>query len=179
MEHGYLKFINHSDDKESIFRDIMLTYGQDVWSYAYFLTRRYDAADDITQDVFLKVYEKLFTFRGESSFKTWLLSITRNKSINYLKSAFIRKVTLMEYVIRKGSNRSAENEFIDKQFTEDIWKYVLGLPYKLREVLILEAHYHLSFKEITALLSISEGTVKSRLFRARAKINDLLRGEEE
>ncbi len=60
---------------------------------------------------------------------------------------------------------------------EEVWNTVLGLPHKLREVLLLHAHHQLSYAEIAKLLNVSEGTVKSRLSRARAKVSQQL-GEE-
>ncbi|RXZ84326.1 sigma-70 family RNA polymerase sigma factor [Paenibacillaceae bacterium] len=148
----------------------MQTYGRDVWNLAFLLTKRHDLADDITQDVFLIVYRTIDSFRGASTLKTWLLSITRNTSLNCLKSAFIRKVTLVEWVTSRGISPSAEKKAIELIYTDDIWRAVMKLPIKFREVLILHAKYELTTKEIADVLQLSEGTAKSRLFRARKLI---------
>jgi len=152
------------------FRELMLMYGQDVWNYAYLMTKRADLADDISQDVFLKVYQNIGSFRGESSFRTWLISITRNIAINYRRSAFVRKVTLVDWIVRKETHSSAEDEAMEICLAEDIWQIVLKLPVKYREVLLLDARYDLTIKEIADVLGISQGTVKSRLSRARSKV---------
>lgn len=176
MERHYLQSLAPGYDRNQVLQDLMLEYGDDVWNFAYFLTRRSDAADDIAQDVFLSAYNGLYQFRGECSVKSWLLGITRNKSMTYLKSAFIRKVLLVEGRIPEGQSApSAETVVFDRMESRELWECVMQLPRKLREVLILDYHYDLSIREIAGLLQLSEGTVKSRSFRARKRMSDLLR----
>ncbi|GAE07801.1 sigma factor-like helix-turn-helix DNA-binding protein [Paenibacillus sp. JCM 10914] len=67
---------------------------------------------------------------------------------------------------------------MDTHAVSRIWKLVMQLPAKYREVLILESHYHLTRKEMSELLNIAEGTIKSRLHRARARMEELLKGED-
>jgi hypothetical protein len=120
VELDYLKHVSSGLDKDSVLSDLMNEYGNDVWNFAYFIVRQSKAADDISQEVFLAVYDKLYSFRGESSLKSWLLTITRNKSLKYLKSALIRKVMLVDYVMCKGSVLSSEAEAFDRQETRHI-----------------------------------------------------------
>jgi len=166
----YLRYISETTDQKAILRELMTAYGDDVWNYAFSICRRADLADDITQDVFLKVYRKLTSFRGESSVKTWLLTITRHTALDYKRSAFWRKVTLVDMVAPQGSHRSAEYEALEQMAVNEIWELVLSMPQKYREVLILFAHYQLSMKEIADILDLSVGTVKSRLHHARMNI---------
>ncbi|WP_442950369.1 sigma-70 family RNA polymerase sigma factor [Paenibacillus sp. DMB20] len=168
-----------ADHPSSILMEWMEAYGQDVWNYAYYLTKRRDAADDISQDVFLKALVSLRQFEGRSSVKTWLFAITRNLSMNYLRSSFIKKVTLIGMPAFARSERSAEMEAIGKQEISRIWQHVMSLPVKFREVLVLEFHYQLPRSETASLLGISEGTVKSRLHRARKRMEALLKGDED
>jgi len=88
MESEYLNYIQEVDSTELY--NIMTLYGDDVWRYAYALTRDHERAKDIAQEVFIRVHRKLSTFRGQSSFKTWLFSITRNAAINEMKSRLSR-----------------------------------------------------------------------------------------
>ncbi|MFF2480990.1 RNA polymerase sigma factor [Paenibacillus sp. NPDC058071] len=170
MEEQYWKHLSSMDAE--LLRELMTQFGQEVWNLAFILTKRHDLADDITQDVFFNAYRNIRTFRGESSIRTWLLSITRNTSINYLRTAFLRKVTLMEWVSDLGTSPSAETEVLDQSFTDDLWLAVMELPLKYREVLILFGKYDLSIKEIAKTLGVSDGTVRSRLSRARKKMNN-------
>lgn len=166
----YLKYVSETTDHKAILRNLMDAYGNDVWNYAFSICRNVDLSDDITQDSFLKVYRNLTTFRGEASVKTWLLTITHNTAYDYLRKAFWRKVTLVGFIQSTATSQSAENEAMEKLYANDLWKKVISLPPKYREILILHAHYQLSTKEMAAVLNISEGTVKSRLHRARLKM---------
>lgn len=175
----YLRYIAETTDQKEILRELMTAYGDDVWNYAFSISRRADLADDITQDVFLKVYRRLTSFRGDSSVKTWLLTITRNTALDYKRSAFWRKVTLVDMISPHGSHRSAEHEAMEKLSLNAIWSKVLKLSPKYREVLILFAHHQLSMKEIADMLGISVGTVKSRLHHARLNILKAKEREED
>jgi RNA polymerase sigma-70 factor, ECF subfamily len=178
VDFDYLKYLSEGHDKNQILNDLMTSFAKDVWNFAFSLTGKPELADDVTQEVFIKVLHKLETFRGQSSVKNWLLSITRNTVYDHKRSAFIRKVTLIDFISDIGSYPSAETEVIKKLATNEIWEKVLSLPLKLREVLVLTAHHHLSVQEISLLLDVSEGTVKSRLHRARKKVSKFLgRGE--
>jgi RNA polymerase sigma factor (sigma-70 family) len=166
----YLKYIGEESDRKAALSELMSCYGKDVWNFAFSMTRKWDQADDITQEVFIKAFRNLHTFRSESSVKTWLLAITRNMVLDYRKSAFLRRVTLVDAFKEQASERSAEHEVVESLAVNEMWKQVLALPYKYREVIILFAHYQLSMKEMADLLDVSEGTVKSRLFHARKKL---------
>ncbi|WP_245809632.1 MULTISPECIES: sigma-70 family RNA polymerase sigma factor [Cohnella] len=171
MELDYLKHMTGGLDRNALLDELMMTYGKDVWNYAYFLTCRKEAAEDIAQDVFVKVYQNLYTFRGESPIKPWLLAITRNTALDYLRSSWVRRVKFLPSYKEKAAHPSAENEWLHQEEHQEIWDLVMKLPRKLRESLLLFAHHQLSLKEIATLLGVSEGTVKSRLFRARAAAN--------
>jgi RNA polymerase sigma-70 factor (ECF subfamily) len=178
VDFAYLNHLSEGYEKNKILHDLMVAYGDDVWNFAFFLTRQRTLADDIRQDVFLKAYEKMETFRGQSSVINWLLTITRNVAIDYQKKAFFRKVTLIGYIKDIGTYVSAEKEYIENQDLGDTWKVVLNLPVKLREVLVLYAHHGLSLAEISTLLHISESATKVRLHRARKKVNAVFQQRE-
>ena len=81
MELDYLKQMTVMDTQT--LDKIMNLYGNDIWNYAYFLTKQQALADDIAQDVFIKAYFGIHTFRGQASLKTWLLTITRQTAFRY------------------------------------------------------------------------------------------------
>ncbi|BFT71951.1 RNA polymerase sigma factor [Paenibacillus sp. P36] len=175
----YLQFLAHGYDRDRILCDLMDKFGEDVWNFAFFITRRADVADDLSQEVFLAAYNSMYTFRGECSVKSWLLTITRNKSIHYLKGAFFRKVTLTNHFVSKDSSPPAEQVLFTRLENQKLWDTVIQLPRKYREVLILDYHYGLKHKEIAKLISVSVGTVKSRVHRAKKKMNELLALQNE
>ncbi|WP_241158267.1 RNA polymerase sigma factor [Cohnella candidum] len=176
MAHDYLKYVSHIH--AGTLQELMAEHGRDVWNYAFFLTRNRHAADDVSQDVFLQAFLHIASFRGQSSMRTWLFSIARNKAANYRKSAFIRKVTLVDFLYPVVSEKSAEEQYMNQAFTDSIWELVLKLPPKYREVLVLDARYDMPLTEISLLLGVTVGTVKSRLHRARSKMKAYL-GEAE
>ncbi|TMV17984.1 RNA polymerase sigma factor [Paenibacillus thermoaerophilus] len=149
----------------------MSAYGNDVWNYVFSLTRNPHQTDDIVQDVFLKIYRKLGSFRGDSSIKTWIFKIARNTVYDYNRSAFLRKVMLIGFVTESESCVSAEQEVMRRQASEEVWEQVMKLPVKHREALVLFAHHQMSLQEIADLLGVQVGTVKSRLYHARQKLS--------
>lgn len=181
------------ESDHQILYNLMDEYGNDVWNYAYFLTRNRDHADDISQEVFIKVYQGLHTFRGDASTKTWLFTITRNTAFSYRRSRFFKqgllggRVSSLDYSAEGSSAAklststmpSAETEVMEQQYADAIWDIIMELPDKFREVLVLSLKYDMKIKEMAELLSISEGTVKSRLSRAKQKAQKELRRLEE
>ncbi|MFX3648693.1 MAG: RNA polymerase sigma factor [Paenibacillus sp.] len=164
---------------------MMDDYGNDVWNYAYFLTKSAEQADELSQEVFIRVYSGIAQYRGECSLKTWLLTITRNTTFTYRKSRFFRsslwgETLSMEterehsgqrvMIQEKTSHPSAEMEVIRKEHVHEIWDIVLALPRKFREILLLNLKYELTTSEIAEMLKISSGTVKSRLSRGKDKV---------
>ncbi|MFC4778856.1 RNA polymerase sigma factor [Paenibacillus sp. GCM10023252] len=171
-------YIKHLRQLDSLSLDrLMSYYGQDVWNYAYMITKRRELSDDIAQDVFLQAYRHAASFRGESSAKTWLLRITRNISYNYLRSAVWRRMILTTTFQSKDSGPSAEQLYLEQEAANEVWAAVFKLPVKFREVMLLYARHQLEVKEIAAILGLSVGTVKSRLWRARARISAQLAKE--
>ena len=179
MSFEYLKYMVVGDDGINIIDSLMREYGDDVWKYAFFLTSDKNFADDVTQEVFLRCIKKINDFRGESSVKSWLFSITRSYVSDHRKSSWVSKVTLIDFFSSMVTSPSAEKVTLDQMEMDEIWKIILGIPIKLREVLVLSVHYGMTMSEMAKLLQISENTVKTRLFRARQKVNQIYseRGE--
>ncbi|EEL50291.1 MULTISPECIES: RNA polymerase sigma factor [Bacillus cereus group] len=173
MEHKVIENCNH-DEIDYVIRE----HWQDVWNYSFIITKDTHLSDDITQEVFIKVFKKWNSFRNESSVKTWLLKITRNTALNYLKSSYFKRISLVSFFRNDKEYPSAEKQFLEKETMNEVWDSVLKLPQKHREVLILDAKYELSYDEIAETLGVSIGTVKSRLHRARARVSKILAEDE-
>ncbi|WP_231574872.1 RNA polymerase sigma factor [Paenibacillus sp. FSL R7-0273] len=153
-------------------KTLMDTYGEDVWNYAFFLSRSRSAADDIAQETFIRAFKYMHAFRGEASVKTWLLRIARNRWYTYRSSSFMRLVTLQAAPFSTQAEKSAEDAYIGESLSSEIWQLVLRLPRKYREILMLQAHYDMSMEELAHTLNISLSAAKSRLRRARQKANE-------
>jgi RNA polymerase sigma-70 factor (ECF subfamily) len=177
MSSEYLKHVDSVDVSELTV--LIDEYGDDIWKYAYYLTKNREQAKDIAQEVFIKAHYKIHTFRGQSTIKTWLLTITRNISLNYLSSSYFRRVRLFGNIKSKQSTSSAETDYISQQSTADVWSIIMKLSDKLREVLVLDLEYDLTIQQSAQLLNLPEGTVKSRLHRARKEVENQLEGWEK
>lgn len=153
------------------FQALIRQYGKDVWSYIFFLTKSSHTADHISQEAFVRAYTKLNTFQGEISLKIWLFTITRNLVMTHKRSAFIQKVTLVNFFHYEHEQKSAEERCLQAMNIRGFWKLVFRLPDKYREVLVLETQYELLVEEIAKLLGVSERTIKSRLNTARKLLN--------
>lgn len=173
MELEYLKYAEQINNTELCM--LMNEYGNEVWRYAYAITGNGEQAKDIAQEVFIKAYYKIDTFRGQSSFKTWLLTITRNIAINEMRSRYFRKILLIEHVKYREAVQSAEVAYMESQSAADICAIIMKLSRKLREVLVLDLEHELSMQEMAQLLNLSPGTVKSRLYRARKEVEKIWR----
>ncbi|MFB9274334.1 RNA polymerase sigma factor [Cohnella cellulosilytica] len=147
--------------------ELMTAYGDDVRRYAYAITKNREQAKDVAQETFLRAYRGFGSFQGRSSLKTWLFSIARNAALNEMKSSYMRRIVLFEWVKPRGVGESAETEYLEEQSVREIREALMSLSIKLREVLLLSLEHGLTMPEIAELLHVSEGTVKSRMHRAR------------
>ncbi|WP_349410075.1 sigma-70 family RNA polymerase sigma factor [Pseudalkalibacillus sp. SCS-8] len=159
---------------------LMDEYGDSIVRLAYTYTKQKQMAEDIAQDVFIKCYEKLDTFREESSYRTWLYRITVNTCKDALKSWSYRNLFFTDIISPKWlrPHRSTEIEIVVDEESRMISEKVLALPVKLREVIILHYYEELSTEEVAQLLKLNQNTVKSRLYRGRLQLKKMLDGGE-
>lgn len=183
-------------DEES-FRKLVEKYQSKVYSIALAMVKDKTEAEDIMQDIFIKVYRSLDNFKGKSKFYTWLYRITINTCINHLnQNKKTNTISLFssedrekyQVQINKTSLFPEESkspfEILQNQELEEKIKLAIdSLPLELKQVFLLREIDDLSYKEMAKILNCSEGTIKSRLFRARdklrEKIGSYLWGEED
>ena len=161
------------NDNQSKLEWAMNEYGELLIRLAYTYVKDVHVAEDIIQDVFLKVHEKGDQFRYESSFKTYLYRITINRCKDHLKSWSFKNIffTNKRWPVEEA-NESVENRVIRFEEDYELGEEILSLPIKYREVLILHYYQDYSVKEISTILSISKNTVNTRLRRAKEQIKN-------
>lgn len=141
-----------------------------IFNIAYRFCFDPSVAEDLLQEIFLKVYLRLKSLRQEEAFKTWLYRIAMNTCISYLRKRKMQrhKVVPFNQVEWKAevSVTNADNEMIKYQLNEAI----RNLSEKLRSVFLLHDVQGFKHKEIAQILGCTEGTSKSQLFKARMKI---------
>lgn len=158
------------------FRQIVEQYKGIVYTIAYDILKVHEDAEDVSQEVFLKVYHSIGTFRGESKFSSWIHRIAVNLSLNHRRKMNRRILDSMnekvEETIDGGNNTYAETERLE--LSKKIENALNSLTEKQRTTFVLKHYHNLSLKEIADAMGCSVGTVKSQLFRALQKLQGLL-----
>jgi len=165
------------DGDKFAFPILVKRHKEKVRNIIYITMNNSALVDDIAQDVFITVFRNLKHFRFESQFTTWLYRITVNRCKDYLRRINVRKIFSP---IEDGYNVSeystpVENNDISKIVMDAISK----LPVKLRMPLILKDIEGFSYQEISETLKCEMGTVKSRIFRGREKLKEILQPLEK
>jgi RNA polymerase sigma-70 factor (ECF subfamily) len=166
---------------ESAFNKLVLRYQERIyWTIRRFVGH-HDDADDILQDVFIRVYNSLNEFRGESNFFTWLYRISVNVSLNFLKKRKIRMVLRIDESISESvaSGTDPVLEYEEKEKQEIIRNAIEKLPLKQKTVFVLRFYEQLSYEEISKILKISIGGLKANYFHAIKKIEEYVRRQEK
>ncbi|WP_245602133.1 sigma-70 family RNA polymerase sigma factor [Peribacillus kribbensis] len=159
---------------------LMGEYGDMIIRLAFTYVKQKQVAEDISQEVFISCYQSLDRFENRSAYKTWLYRITVNKCKDYLDSWSFKHIFYKDFfssLLTKGAVFT-ENKLLDQENKEGIFKKVLALPVKLREVIILHYYEELSIKEIAGLLNLNANTVKTRLHRGRQQLKGFFEGGE-
>jgi len=160
------------DGDKSAFQTLVKRHKEKVRNIIYLTMNNSALVDDIAQDVFITIYRNLKHFRFESQFTTWLYRITVNKCKDYIRRMNVRRIfsPLDEGIEVSEHSSPIEERDISKIVTEAISK----LPVKLRMPLILKDIEGFSYQEISETLNCEMGTVKSRIFRGREKLKEIL-----
>lgn len=164
---GVVVLFNINDLKE-----LMLHYTEPLIRLAYYYVKDLQAAEDIVQEVFIKLYHNENDYEERGELKAFLTTMTVNKSKDYLKSWTYKKVQLQNKIFPSANTRN-KDELVKKDEQAIIGEAILELPLKQREVLIYFYFKEMTIAEVSYILSVPEGTVKTRLRRSK----DLLRGK--
>ncbi len=161
---------------ENEMRRLMDAYGNDVLRTAYMYLKDLQKAEDAFQEVFIRVFKKYGSFRGESSEKTWIIRITINVCKDILRSSWLKRVLLTDKVKPGGGKQDIEERVIKNDESRLLFDEVVSLPPSYKEVIILYYYQGFDTREISEALNIAEGTVRSRLYRAREILKSKLGG---
>jgi RNA polymerase sigma-70 factor (ECF subfamily) len=159
---------------ETSFNELVRRYQEKVYWIAHRFVNDHDQADDIVQEVFVKMYSALRKFRGESSVYTWLYRIAVNVSLNTLRKQRVRDFVRIDEFFETAEK---ENEQPDAIYEKDeqqklIEEAITKLPEKQKAVFILRYHEELTYEEISVILKTSVGGLKANYFHAIKKIGE-------
>ena len=161
---------------ETTFRTLVYRHKEKVRNIVYLTMNYSDSVDDIAQEVFITVYKNLKYFRFESQFTTWLYRITINKCRDHLRKLKIRNIFTPIKDIEEVHGYNHINENMD--IPDIVRKAISKLPEKLRIPLLLKDIEGFSYQEIADTVQCEIGTVKSRIFRARESLRNILKPYE-
>ena len=174
------------DGDEAAWEDLVRQHTRQVYGLCFRFTNSAQGAQDLTQDVFLRVFKTIKTFRsGEGSFHTWLARVTRNLLIdNYRRTRQERVTDSIEEqlpMLEQAGGASAQRPdqaLAGREASEILQATLQKLSPDLREAVILRDLQEMEYREIAEVLDIPEGTVKSRINRGRAELARLLRKQK-
>ncbi|MBS1815963.1 MAG: sigma-70 family RNA polymerase sigma factor [Acidobacteria bacterium] len=169
---------------QAAFEQLVRQYDRPIFRTAMHITQNREDAEDITQDVFLKAYNKLDQFQGNSKFSTWLTRIAVNESLMRLRKRKTSRTVSMDQQMEteEGSiprdfadwSPNPEENFSQAELKDLLDRTIAGLPPGFRTVFTLRDIQNLSTEETAEALGLSVPAVKSRLLRARLQLRERL-----
>ena len=157
------------------FDELMIRYERQIYRVCYRFVDNRDDAMDLAQEVFIKAFEHLPTFRRESSLKTWLYRIAMNHCINHVKKHAREFVEVSETT---GSiNPSVHSDLENREQRDQFRRLVKKLPPKQRAILEMRIHEQFSYEEIARMSGRSISTIKASVFFALEKLRKLVQDE--
>jgi RNA polymerase sigma-70 factor (ECF subfamily) len=174
----------HGED--AAWEELVRTHSRKVYGLCYRFTGQASEAQDLTQEVFLRVFRTIRTFRSaEGSFSTWLTRVTRNLLIDHYRRTRQERMTdsiegQLPVMEEEGAAKSIrpDQAMAGREMSEILQATLQKLSPDLREAVILRDLQELEYREIADVLRIPEGTVKSRINRGRAELARLLRKQK-
>lgn len=177
MEQALIKLA--ASGSSQAFEELITPYERKMYALALRMCSNTEDAKDCLQEAMLRIFKGLNTFRGDSSFSTWVYRIVSNACLDSHRRKKGRQNDSLDELSevgvepvdrQAGPEESAERSELKRELSKAIEK----LPYELKQPLVLRDIHGLSYEEIADTLEINVGTVRSRLFRARAKLRDYL-----
>ena len=167
--------------EDAAWEEMVKTHTRRVYSMCYRFTGRDSESQDLAQEVFLRVFRTLKTFRaGEGTFVVWLSRLTRNLLIDHYRRSRLERATdsieeQLPMIEGRAASARTEGMLAGREAGELLQGALAKLSPELRETVILRDMEELEYKEIAQVLRVPEGTVKSRLNRGRAELARILR----
>jgi RNA polymerase sigma-70 factor (ECF subfamily) len=164
--------------ENAAWEQIVLRYRRKVFHIAYKFTGRHDDAEDLSQEIFLRVFRSLDKFNQDADFSTWLGSVARNYCIDHYRASKREKDVVVEDLVAldlaPASSGNPHRALEDRDRRSLLRGGLDLLPGKLREAVVLRDLLGLSYQEMADRLGLPEGTVKSRINRGREELARLL-----
>ena len=169
------------EGNEGAFNFLMNKYYPRVYASLFSFTKSKEDSEDLAQQTFVKVWQQIQSFRGDSAFFTWVYRIAINLAKNYVASSGYKKQKVNSSIdqleIDISSNENIESILIHGQSIDDIKDFINTMPEALKTAFTLRESEGKSYEEISIITETPIGTVRSRIFRARESIVEYMRKE--
>lgn len=166
--------------REDSFEELVRRYQRPITSYVFRMLGDYEASLDVTQEVFIKVYNSLERYSSEYKFSTWLYRIAHNAAIDHIRRNPLNQQSLeaetadgMFQIQLESPSPTPEQDRERSEWRAEIDAVVKCLPTSYRDLIVLRHSRDLSYDEIAEVTGLPLGTVKNRLFRARELMREL------
>lgn len=166
--------------REDGFEELVRRYQRPITNYVFRMLNDYDASLDVTQEVFIKVYNSLGKYSSEYKFSTWLYRIAHNAAIDHIRRKSPNQQSIEaengdgSYQLQiESPNPTPEQDRERSEWRTEIAAVVKCLPAAYRELILLRHSQDLSYDEIAEITNLPLGTVKNRLFRAREMMREI------
>jgi len=169
---------------KNAFEGLVIENQKNVYNLALKMTRNEEDALDVAQEAFVKAFQQLGNFRGDSRFSVWLYRLTYNLCIDFLRKKPKTNIMSLNYEDESGETSPLEipdlrdlpeDSVLRSELRKNITEGIKELPLKHREVITMREVTGMSYDEIAVTLNINVGTVKSRLARSRLKLIEILK----
>ncbi|WP_096155629.1 MULTISPECIES: sigma-70 family RNA polymerase sigma factor [Bacillus] len=180
MEHVAITTENECA-RDKVLEVLINEYSDRILHLTYTYVKNKATAEDLTQEIFIKCYERFHQFNEQSSLKTWVYRIASNHCKDYLRSWHHRKVTfnekLLTYIPSKA--KQIEEQIVAMSEENSLVQAIMCLPTKYREAIFLYYYEELSITEISNVTGVNRNTIKTRLQRARELVKEQMVEEDK
>jgi RNA polymerase sigma-70 factor (ECF subfamily) len=170
------------EGKEGAWKMLVNTYSKRIFNMAYQFAGSYQEAEDLTQDIFLKLYNSLSKYDFKRNFSAWLLTLTKNYLIDQYRRTKWEKKTREDFNDQYLSSEAFENPeegLVIEENKRIIWRGINNLTPEIRIAVILRDIQGKQYDEIAEIMSLPLGTVKSRINRGRLQLAKIVKEKKE
>lgn len=160
--------------EQDSFAELVARYKRLIYSVVCKFIADREEADDVSQEIFLRIYKSLGSYNPQYKFSTWSVKIATNMCLDVLRKKKINSVPMEEIEAITSDEDTPEKRFISREKSREIQKAIDSLPEKYRTPIILYHHKGVSYKEMTQMLKQPMSVIKNRIYRARLMLRDSL-----
>ena len=182
MDELLLRKAQHGDPEA--FEQLITPLEQLIWRICWHYTGNRESAEDCGQETMIRIWRSLDSYRGDCALESWVYRIAANCCMDYLRKKKRDKSVSMEPMQEQGFDPAdpspgTEEQVVAAEEKKRLREAITLLPEDQREALIMTQLEKVPYEEAAKLLGVSEGTIKSRVNRAKARLKEILSGERE